>query len=690
MKKIYSLSMALMLAALPVIAAQPGSTTLTLTAPRAHATINPAFQHVEVATEINPEIKAAPAEAGGAQAITFGYGGEPYNAYYLVEGPIGIGVEFPADYLKESGVVGNQITAINVASPFSSALSAGNTQVNALQACTVFITETLGGTPVVEVKTNLSRNAFEMNTVELPTPYDITGENDVYICVLWDDTTKTDYPIVVDGNPAANDYSAFVYSRFKGMSPEGQILTQKECKWTNFVPYINTNITLSAQVSGDNLPTNRARLAVDGKNPTQTPNEPFEYAVAFYNDGINIINDIDLQLTIDGQDPQTVHASVVNYDGTNNPVEYAGIGMASGQFTCTQEGLGIPYTATITKVNGEDNSLANVTLTGTLDCISGGYPINVVVEEFTSAKCGFCPIGITAMEQTKEKYGKDNRFIPIAVHGPFSGPDNMNVCEEGDSYYDMIASFTEGVGAPSSFVMRDLTNNVYPDPQQYDRLMQSYMDARTIAGLDATLTKIEGDDTKVKLDVTVNVSYDDQNPYGISYTIVEDNVGPYMQTNYYAGGQYGECYGWENKPGSVRVTYNDVARNGSAYNPPADSHVTELKAGEPINYSTTLSLSNVKKLENYSVVAMLINRKTKRVLNATIVKSPDFSGIDGVEAENVQIAAGLTGAIDMLTAGNIYTMDGRSVAVNVKGMVSLPAGIYLVSTPQGNAKVIVR
>lgn len=44
----------------------------------------------------------------------------------------------------------------------------------------------------------------------------------------------------------------------------------------------------------------------------------------------------------------------------------------------------------------------------------------------------------------------------------------------------------------------------------------------------------------------------------------------------------------------------------------------------------------------------------------------------------------------MFTAGNIYTIDGRMAAQGVSGMVQLPAGLYIVATPAGNAKVMVR
>ena len=44
----------------------------------------------------------------------------------------------------------------------------------------------------------------------------------------------------------------------------------------------------------------------------------------------------------------------------------------------------------------------------------------------------------------------------------------------------------------------------------------------------------------------------------------------------------------------------------------------------------------------------------------------------------------------MLSTGNIYTMDGRQVAASANGIVNLPAGLYIVATPQGNAKIMVR
>ncbi len=40
-------------------------------------------------------------------------------------------------------------------------------------------------------------------------------------------------------------------------------------------------------------------------------------------------------------------------------------------------------------------------------------------------------------------------------------------------------------------------------------------------------------------------------PIGVSFVVVEDNLGPYSQQNYFAGGQLGFMGDWSNKPSVV-------------------------------------------------------------------------------------------------------------------------------------------
>ena len=224
-------------------------------------------------------------------------------------------------------------------------------------------------------------------------------------------------------------------------------------------------------------------------------------------------------------------------------------------------------------------------------------------------------------------------------------------------------------------------------PDELDYYISSELEGQALAQIDATLARTDSE-TSVTLNTTVNAAIDTEGSYGISYTILEDDLGPYRQQNGLAGSST-PYYGWESKPAIVSMKYNDIVRAGSQYRPLEDSKVSGLKKGEAYTYSTTVDLSAIKDLTKYSVVAMLIDTANGHIMSAKKVASLN-SGLSDVAIAGEKVATGFRGGINMLSTGNIYTMDGRQVAASANGIVNLPAGLYIVATPQGNAKIMVR
>ena len=687
MKKIYSLSAALMLAFMPALA-QPVIKKAT-----PHR-VPAGFQSVVITP---PESDAAPkfnapqkADENLSILLEYCAKEDPYGAININNGDCGLAAYFPADYLAP--YAGAQIQSVNVYSPYNKTKSEqAQALINTVLECTVFVTEELGGTPLAETKGILSTQALSLNEITLPTPITIESNQPLYIGVMFSKITAAESPYLVDGYEPTSDNACWIYSRFQTLSNNGSIQLQDNHEWKNLTEVFGSNVCISATVVGDNLPKNRAMMAAANVPDVVEVNTPFTYVAGFYNKGANALETIELELTVGEQQPQTVTANVLALDGSNTAITYDDMAMASGQFVCTTEGNSIPYVAKITKVNGQPNALADQTYTGYLKSLKEGFPVNVVVEELTSTTCSACPVGISGMEQTKEKY--PDRFIPIAVHSPIpTAGDPMDVIKQGVDYYNFAIAVSQaqgGLSAPSSYVNRHFDTNVYPSPENLDAIMQDNLSAITFAKVEAELVAIDNDPTRITLNVTTTSSIDDKGSYGIAYSIVEDKVGPYKQTNGYAGSS-GNHYGWESKPRSVSMEFNDVARKGSVYSPIAASTMTEFKAGEPIKFSTTVDLSSVTNRDNYRVVAMLINKENNYIENACVAYSPT-SAVKSIEADTqAPVAIALKGAIRMMNAGNIYTLDGRMVAAGVEGVVNVPAGLYIAVTTQGAAKVMVR
>ena len=174
----------------------------------------------------------------------------------------------------------------------------------------------------------------------------------------------------------------------------------------------------------------------------------------------------------------------------------------------------------------------------------------------------------------------------------------------------------------------------------------------------------------------------------LSFVIVEDHVGPYGQSNYYAGGGYGPLEGWEKKGDTVETYFDDVARAINSY-PGIEGSLPEvLEAGKTYDYSLDMSLSNVKNTW-FRVIALITNAATGEIMNADemVVYKDNGAGVEGVVSDsNIEIKAG-NGEIIVTGAENVavYTLDGRRV-----NNVNLPAGVYLVNADGKSAKVLVK
>ena len=152
----------------------------------------------------------------------------------------------------------------------------------------------------------------------------------------------------------------------------------------------------------------------------------------------------------------------------------------------------------------------------------------------------------------------------------------------------------------------------------------------------------------------------------------EDNVDPYSQNNYYSGGKNGNMYGWENKPGSVQVMYNDVARRIDHWNG-KDVFPASLSRGQEYTYDETVPVGSPQrqKIEDTTVAALLIDRSTGEIVTAAKCRVGEKSSTGDIMAYTSSVRA-LPGAIsvegDFTTAENLssrrfescYPQPGRS------------------------------
>lgn len=622
---------------------------------------------------------------GDEASFRLGHCGDIKAAYGINEGETGMAVKL-SEYMLEP-YVGSYISGISVGTGIDGTVSSQGHYVNSLTSCEAFVSASLDGDAISSVRGTLSSQGYAWSDVKLDEPVLIEAGKNYYVGVKYTGVRDTDYPVVSDRVRPQSEETAYLWSRLLEVDGEGNIKLQDDYDWKEFGSYVG-NFCVKAVISGDNLPVNEALIYSQYLPNIVEPGEPFEYSLLIVNSGSNKIEDIEVSMQIGDQEEQRATCSrFTDPNGNIMDMEYGGFGIADFHFTCTQEGNNLPVTVAITKVNGKENKYADRVATGYLMCIGNGFAYNVVLEELSSIHCPATPIGISGFEHMIEKYGSSGRVIPISVHTAFMGEtDPLNVCDTNDPYY----MFSMKLGLPPMTVCnRDMSMIVYPTPENLEDLYESWANLKALVTVSGKLEKTDND-KEVRMNLTMESAMDDDNEYGFAYTIVEDGVGPYQQSNGFAGSS-DESYGWESRPSVVDWTYNHVARIGSVYDPIKDSMIAGLKKGEKYEYSTVVNLNRVSDLKKYRVVAMLVNKQTGAIENAVSLASPDATGTRDVTTDAIaSVASGMKGYVVLYTTGDVYSADGRIVARDTKGRVELPAGIYIVATPFGTGKVLVK
>lgn len=261
----------------------------------------------------------------------------------------------------------------------------------------------------------------------------------------------------------------------------------------------------------------------------------------------------------------------------------------------------------VTKVNGQPDAIAdNSTVDVPVAVTARKYARNVVLEEVTGTWCGFCPRGFAAIDYMKENYG--TQFIPISIHtdDPMAFPNQR--------YAPLLVGLST---APSGLINRNSSLYTSMDLAVVERFYKQEQ-ASCIADISCTATYDASSD-EVTVVTSTEFGYDfTQADYRIAYVVLEDNVGPYAQQNFYAGGSQGYMYGWESKAATVRMTYDDVARDLlPAYTGLEGSVPSTVAGGETYAHSHTFQLPlNVDNPDNVRIVALLLNPTTAEIINA--------------------------------------------------------------------------
>lgn len=539
------------------------------------------------------------ANAGEAPYLVYSKAGEPEACYTLNNLPSRCTVYLATEMTvaDQQPYIGAEITSVNVMA--GSSTTNGNFPISRVLA---FVTDDLSKVPTDRTVGTIDTTPFAVTSIQLDNPVTITGDKPLYFGYFMSYSTAC-YFMPTDCVPT----DPTVRNLMVGVANKASDVPS----YTNYSDQEPGSLCISINITGDNLPENTGTMTgIDV--PFYMMSDEISYDINIKNQGVNNLTSAFVKTEISNG---KVYEAKIDLDepiapGSTQTVTVSGI-------PNDDEGI-FELTSTLVQVNGVD--LANpVSLTSTYGSYANGYARRPVIEEGTGTWCGYCPRGIVMMEYLKKHYPD---WIRIAVHVS----DRMSV----NSYSGWVNQFSGG-SAPVA-----VTNRVIETPVvgAYDEYYKPIYDAVTEypAYAKVTLTKAicSEDGNKVSISSTTEVACDVNIPHMLSFVIVEDKVGPYGQSNYYAGGSYGPMEGWENKSSTAQTYFDDVARAINSY-PGIEGSLPEvLEAGKTYDYSLDMSLSNVKNTW-FRVIALITNAATGEIMNADEMVAYKDNGA-GVEA----------------------------------------------------------
>lgn len=264
-------------------------------------------------------------------------------------------------------------------------------------------------------------------------------------------------------------------------------------------------------------------------------------------------------------------------------------------------------------IMGTVQTWAEITLSSDSATLAAeSYPRRMVMEEATATWCGWCPQGIVAIDGLKRDF-PDN-FLAIAIHG---NGDKMAYIDE----YGLQVS-----GYPSAFLNRQSTSVSYSWLKR--QIEKAGLTTDKMVRIDS-VTYVEADEAYKVYTTTRVANFLENAQLRLVYVVTEDSVGPYKQTNNFAG-ESDEMGGFENLPTKVEMLYSDVARfiypscNGLEGSVPST-----LEACKDYAYVANVSANfNCDDYGKLQLTVMLYDAATNTIVNADRIPLPKRTDLD--------------------------------------------------------------
>lgn len=581
----------------------------------------------------------------GDKYIDFTYADEIYGQLSLNGTTPGqtrvyMGFEMTAEDIKN--YAGNSVTGFSVYSPTNQDITS-----NTITEGRFFISSDLTKEDLSQ-DFSMSKVPYTLNYVDLDSPYTITGE---------EETLFFGYSIIVKSNINYIPIDYVAAPEYAGIfsTVEDDSFPARD-SWMTFAPQYGA-LCMSIRLEGDNLPENLASIPVVDTLPyLPLSGEGSSLAFMLQNNGANAVSSVEVTASVTGM-PDVVQ----NFDF--EPLAYGETTVLALTGLKANTAAFVDFSMKLTKVNGVECEGSEYK--ATVPAYENGFLKKIVAEDATGTWCGWCPGGIEALEYLKTNY--PDRAIAIGVHASQSASyrDPMEISE----YLKFVNAFVGGF--PNVWYNR--TINQTPT-QTYDKVCQfvdqvaAFFDFPSYA--EVTLEGKSDENGTASVTASAEFSIATTVPHYLSFVVVEDSVGPYMQTNYFPRYKIA-MNGWDKKSAKVSTLYNDVARYYDSYPGIKGSLPSSIEANVVNQYSVDLPLSNVKG-NKFRVIALITNGKTREIINATQYEmaKDNFSGVEGI-------------SIDANSPVEYYNLNGQKI--------SDPSnGIFIRRQGSATTKVVIR
>lgn len=566
------------------------------------------------------------------QSLTFSYADGMSTAYGLNDATAGKTTVYLAFEFRKEDVatyVGNSITAIN--------LRGGSTgMMNNVRDITYFITSDINSEPEVSGTGHLGAKPYAEGTFTLDTPYVLDEAKTIYIGYSFAAPIRG-YYVPTDNTPSTP--SNLIY----GMSDTDSRPTE----WYVAGDQIGS-LSASVVITGENLPQLLANITEATFPPYVRTGETGTIQIAIRNVGLANIDSLTVRATVGDETPfdTDVNLSSPIAPSVVRNITVTGIPFnTDGQKTVKVE---------IVKLNGEEISRPTA-VEGIVMVYSDGYDRKLVIEEGTGTWCGWCPGGIVMLEYVAKTY--PDRFLRIAYHNEDKMAGNqqfINTYVTGFPY-TITNRINEYTPTTSYSAIQSFVNTLYNEYTSYPAYCQINIDATENAN-------------NIEFTAAAEFVQPLSVQHYMAFALVEDNVGPYAQQNYFTGSGR-QMDGWENKNSPVSTIFNDVCRAIIGFPGVNGSLPEKIEKNTVYTYSNTFSKEKLTGT-TYRIIGMIVNASTGEIVNAGQWYPGKEAGVEAVETE------------DNATA-EYYNLQGVRVANPSNGM-------YIVRKGSNVSKVYIR